>query len=158
MAFLMSYDDKLKLDFMLEKPALILKETFYTSQAGFAFLPNYFMFDLIDEVIERLLTTGTFQFLWKNYYHQLKVQVSFSSEELKNLDSSRNKLTIDDLEYGFVIWMISIAVAVGAFLLEVLLLQFLKKILWFWNKLMQKFLGNVLVSINVRNLINIRRY
>jgi hypothetical protein len=70
----------------------------------------------------------------------------------KHLVLSQKQLDIDDLEYGFVIWLIACAVSISAFLIEILVFAARKIV----KKCFKNLLGNILFLINVRNLINLR--
>jgi hypothetical protein len=148
---------KEELDYLLERPGLLLKEVMHTLQEGIALSNNFFMFDLIDEVIESLQTTGTLQFMKNNHEYQRKVQIVFRMSKHKNFAASQKQLTINDLEYGFVIWLIACAVSIGAFLMEILGFAALKIINWI-KRCLKNLLGYILFLIIVKNLINLRRY
>jgi hypothetical protein len=75
----------------------------------------------------------------------------------KNFAASQKQLTINDLEYGFVIWLIACAVSIGAFLMEILVFAALKIINWI-KRCLKNLLGYILFLIIVKNLINLRRY
>ena len=119
--------------FMNEQPnfkGIQLKEILFSNTAGISMRMSTFLFHLTEEVVGDLITAGIPQHLRKLYEEILYPPVY---EEL----AGPQVLRIEDLRYGFIIWLISCALAVVGFLNELFIKHFLKKVK-FW---MQEVLG-----------------
>ena len=84
---------------------------FFVSQIGFFFLPNNVFLHIIDKETQRLTSAGIMNHLL-NLVYKDKRSFTFRKEW--------KVLTIENLQFGFVIWLCSCAVAVSFFILEVM--------------------------------------
>ena len=96
---------------------------------------NSFLYKTLNEILEKLIPAGIPQYLIK--YHEVNLYGSF----VPTVVGGPNVLTIEDLTYGFVLWLGACGVSVAAFLIEILCLFvtiWLKKFIRLWT--LQKFL------------------
>lgn len=84
-----------------------------TRQIGFGMDRNYYFYSLIEETLQQLIPTGIVKHL--NDYHQWVLYERYDSE--KNVGPK--VLTMTDLEFGFVLWLIACLMCIAGFLLEV---------------------------------------
>lgn len=107
LAFLTPKTSKKDLDMNLNSPGLELKEILFKSQSSLMFVNNLFLFDLIQDVIENLVETGTLQHLkelnsWYDYFTRLKSIAPRGPQVLSMMD----------LDYGFIIWLVACGLCV----------------------------------------------
>jgi len=84
---------------------------FYVSQIGFFFFPNNFFLNIIDIETQRLTSVGIM-----NYLVNLVYKDKYPFESIKEW----KVLTMEKLQFGFVIWLCSCAVTVVIFVTEVM--------------------------------------
>lgn len=135
--------------FMNEKPnfkGTQLKEILFSNTAGISMRMSTFLFHLTEEVVGDLITAGIPQHLRKFYEEMLYPPVY---EEL----AEPQVLRIEDLRYGFTIWLISCGFAVAGFIYELINQHFLRKVK-FW---MQEVLGLFLFMKLLRNYLKVVR-
>jgi hypothetical protein len=95
---------------------LFLDKPFITMPVAMVTFPNHFMFQVINEVMEKIIPAGIPQYWyslqkWERY---IKTRVKIRSlEELKSL-------SLDDDGFGFVIWLVACGVSSAVFLVEML--------------------------------------
>jgi len=78
-------------------------------------LRNSFLYDTINNIMEKTVPAGIPQYLIK--YHEFNMFKVF----VPSASSPVRVLTIQDLEYGFVIWLGACGISIIGFLLEVML-------------------------------------
>lgn len=125
-----------------------LKEIFMDQPLGISMQSTHFLFNIFDEVVAHLISGGIQQKLYENHS---KVQIEkFSKNSTKFDEEILNAFTIDDLSYGFVIWLISCGIAVWIFIAE--LFMKLMKLLRFE---IENFVGIIFMMIFIQeHLIN----
>jgi hypothetical protein len=126
-----------------------LKEILFTDTAGLVMRRNQFLYWLTEETLRDLITGGIPQQLVK-FYEDINYP-------LKKEDPADPKvLSIDDLHYGFVIWIVASYITLIAFIAEFLMNFFIVKL---WNgvkKNLQKLLGIIFVMKWLRDYL--RKY
>ncbi|KAL7012205.1 hypothetical protein ACKWTF_014687 [Chironomus riparius] len=91
----------------------VLKQTLLTYQNGIAMLKNNFLFKQTEEVVQRFIEMGIMQHLYE--YH-----VWVCNRPVIAIDENKPKiLTMDDLEFGFTIWIAVICASILGFLFEI---------------------------------------
>jgi hypothetical protein len=88
---------------------------------GIGLFKNSFIFDLFDEVVQRLTTTGVLQWMCK-YYKEYFFPLYEASPQGPEV------LTVQGLMFGFVVWLIAVAISFLIFMIEM------------FNKTVKKFL------------------
>jgi hypothetical protein len=96
-------------------PRKISPEMFTEVSYSFGVHKNCILYDLLRDVMERIIPAGIPQHLWK--YEQNYKRQGLKSEAVMD---SRRILSLADLEYGFVLWLIAISVSTAVFLIEFL--------------------------------------
>jgi hypothetical protein len=89
----------------------MFKEVSYS----FGLHKNCILYDLLRDVMERIIPAGIPQYLWE--YEQNYRRKGLKTEAVMD---NRRILTLADLEYGFVLWSIAIGISTAVFLAEVL--------------------------------------
>lgn len=84
---------------------------------SYAVRHNSFLYPILNEVVDKLLTTGIAQHLYKNY-----VKTILFEEEKKQL----KVLTLSDLSFGFTLWGVACGISALAFLIEFSWVRFKK--------------------------------
>ena len=87
-------------------------------QSGFLFNANNFFFHIVDETIQRLVSCGIMNHL---------IHKSFPLEFKFIVEKSASVLSVEDLDFGFIIWLGCCAVCAVCFILEILIWIFCKK-------------------------------
>jgi hypothetical protein len=93
-------------------------ENFQVSQIGFFFFPNNFFLNIIDIETQRLTSAGIMSHLLNLVFKDKYSNVSIKEWKV---------LTLENLRFGFVIWLWSCAVAVVAFLVEGMIWMAIKR-------------------------------
>jgi hypothetical protein len=114
LAFFMTENAELK--------GILLKENLFTSTSGFITRRNSFLFHSVNEALQELISGGIPQHIYKFYMEKFYPEIEEEAKEPQ-------KLTIDDLRYGFTIWLASFPITVLAFFLEFFYKHFTVKIL-----------------------------
>lgn len=130
-----------KKDFRILKTTLkhapkLLKQETYTYMFGIGVYKHNFMFKLTYEVMEKLIQTGIHRYFMKyimDYYFYDRIE-----------ERGPQVFSIDDLHFGFVIWLAACGVAVGAFGCEVL---------WYY---LNKWIRALMVKIVMLKLLILR--
>lgn len=91
--------------------SLKMKESLLTLNIGLGFNANNFLYSLTNEVIEKIFPMGIIQ-------HWLEASIPSSYDLFRNKKSPK-VLKIDDLSFGFVLWLTACAVSSLCFLVEV---------------------------------------
>ena len=90
----------------------ILKQTLLTYQNGISMLRNHFLFEATEEVVQRLIPMGIIQ-------HSFELHTWISLRPVIEVEGSEpNVLTMDDLEFGFVIYLATCGLSILGFLYE----------------------------------------
>lgn len=76
-------------------------------------LRNSFIYEILNEVLEKTLPSGIPQHLIKFHY-----SIIFQKYE-PVVDNSPKVLTLDDLGFGFVLWLGACAISIVGFILEI---------------------------------------
>jgi hypothetical protein len=121
---------------MLPFPAFQLKEILFSSQSCFMFPKNFFMLDLVDDAVQQLLSTGMIQHLKENNERLNRPK----RQDPKGLQV----LSVEDLKYGFIIWLVTCGVSLAAFLTEILV-----KFIW---EVLKKFCGIMVILIGLKGM------
>lgn len=91
-----------------------LQEEFLTIQIGLALPNNHFMYELLEESIRLLMPSGVLRHD-RDFY---KSSVCYKT--INEIFIKRPKiLSINDLEFGFVIWLVACGFSITAFVIEV---------------------------------------
>jgi hypothetical protein len=94
-----------------ETRGIFMREVLITFQNGYAFNRNNFMFQLADEVVRDLIPTGIID---QSYAYHKWFQTM--QEDPETRESAL--LTMDDISFGFVIWLIACSVSLTVFISE----------------------------------------
>ena len=105
---------------------------------------NSFIYDILNQVLEKIIPAGIPQYLVK--YHESNMY----KEYVPIVDNSPRVLTVDDLEYGFVLWLGACGISVVGFLLEFIWFKLRKVLrimigLWLFLKVLKMRLRNVVL-------------
>lgn len=92
-------------------PPIKMKESLITLNIGFGFNANNFMYGLTEDVIEKLFPMGILQ-----HWTDFNVLNSDSNVKKKKVPKV---LKMDDLSFGFVLWLVACGVSCLCFLIEV---------------------------------------
>lgn len=87
----------------------ILKEDLYTEMCGLAFPRFHRLLNVFDQKFQRLVSGGIIDYHFKNYFELPKPPKKNAGPKV---------LTFDHLEAGFVIWLVSIIIAMTSFICE----------------------------------------
>lgn len=79
------------------------------SQIGFAFPKNNYFFKNIDKIMQQLLSTGVIEHLKARYFPKV---MKFKTKK------NWSVLTFENLEFGFVIWLMFCALCICGFFME----------------------------------------
>jgi hypothetical protein len=114
-----------------------LKERFIGMHFGISTAKNHFMFHLMNDVLDQLISGGIPQHL--NEFHKSMQLWRLKRKYIREVDDQKS-FTIDDLSYGFWIWLIASGISTAIFLVNV------SKGIWGILKFkMEKFIGLFLV-------------
>lgn len=103
----------------------VLNEVLFTALNGFFMIRNHFMSHMFFELVDRTITAGIPQHLYE--YHKwvmLKRQIQGSARRL--IDGPQ-VLTVPDLSFGFVLWLIACGISAIAFMFEMIMWPFFKR-------------------------------
>jgi hypothetical protein len=116
-----------------------LKEALFTDTVGFVMRRNHFLYWLTEETLRDLINGGIPQYIENFYLEWFNSQASI-------IDKNDPKiLSIDDLNYGFVIWSVAISITLIVFIAEFLMKYFVVKLCNGVKNKLQKFLGLIFV-------------
>lgn len=115
-----------------------LKETLFSDNVGLVMPPNQYLYWLIEETLQKIIPTGIPQHI-KNFH----LEVCYPPKDVEEVGPQ--VLTIDDLNYGFVIWIVAIFITLIAFFFEFLMDRIVIKILNGVKKYLRKVFGLILV-------------
>jgi hypothetical protein len=116
--------------------SLLLEETLMTKPIGLAIDKDHFMFDLIEDTLQRILAAGIPQH--SAVYHKWVLYRGISEEE----DSDPKPFTLDDVAIAFNLWFVTLGISTFVFVCEFLWVKL--KILSFH---MKELLGFVLFFV-----------
>ena len=108
----MQDDQDQKMSYYYKFSHVKVNERLFQVPVGLLFLKNNFLYYLYDEVIQGLTTAGISQQIWKIYKCD-KYPVDNGPISKEHL-----ALKLDDLSYGFIIWLVACGIATCVFLLE----------------------------------------
>lgn len=120
---------------ILKSAPKLIKQEIYSYMYGVGVFKHNFMYGLTNEVMEKLIQTGIHQYFCKylmEYYFYDRVQIKMPKV-----------FTVDDLRFGFVVWIIAVGIAIAVFVCE-LMFHFIKK--WIIHQLMNIFIFKLLSS------------
>lgn len=123
-----------------------LDETIYVSVEGFGFHQHSFYFRAFKKVIDRLIESGTMSYLAKKYYMKQRIFMKVENE-LK-------VLSLEDLSFGFNIWLGSCFTSALAFAVEKLMKRTKIKGIKF-TKIYPMELSNAELNEEPKNLTNV---
>jgi hypothetical protein len=94
---------------------IILNQRFFVTSVGLATSNNHFIFPLADDVMQNLISAGIPQ-------HLEKFHIDSILHPYQDDDDAKEPivLSIDDLNFGFIIWLVTSGVSVAAFIFEIL--------------------------------------
>jgi hypothetical protein len=95
-----------------------LKEDLYSFITGFTILHFHFLFELADETVQFMLSGGILQHSFEMDDYSMNKDVFEDAKHFLCSNGKSKVLTMDDLSYGFTLWMISCMVTLIVFLLE----------------------------------------
>jgi len=90
---------------------LRLSDNFRTSTSGFGFYGGNFFFPIVDKAVQQLTDTGIV-----NNWVKTVLQTKIKMEKVKNA----KVLLVNDLSFGFVIWLVSCGISVVIFACEMI--------------------------------------
>jgi hypothetical protein len=97
-----------------------------------ALTKNHFFYFLLDKIVQDLSSTGIMQKFRRDVYSPDKV----------SLDRKKPKvLSTQDLEFGFVLWLIALIIPTSSFALEFLSYFFFRKIKFYFIRVVKNFIG-----------------
>jgi hypothetical protein len=88
-----------------------MKQSFLTSPLGVRFPRNHFLYKKYDEVMQRLLSAGIPRKLWNEFDHIKPVEKDKSEPKVLN---------VDDLSFGFIIWLFACGISSSIFISEII--------------------------------------
>lgn len=107
----MSYIDVKTLRVLMTPVPRILRERLIAPPEGLCVYRNNFAATLHVKIMDALITAGIPQ-------HWYKFTVEFELRSVPDPPREPKVFSIEDLKYGFIIWLVAISVSVGSFLLE----------------------------------------
>jgi hypothetical protein len=117
-AIFMITNDKTDQEYLKGTKQAILDEKLVTSQYGFGFRTNHFLFHLTDHVVQRLLATGIIQNMLEN-------QNEICERYLYEDNSEPQVFHLEDVAFEFVVWIVPFGFC---------LLVFAAELTWFHNQ------------------------
>jgi hypothetical protein len=117
-------------DFKISAPRL--EQNVFCTTLGMALTKNHFFYFLLDKIVQDLSSTGIMQKFRRDVYSPDKV----------SLDRKKPKvLSTQDLEFGFVLWLIALTIPTSCFALEFLSYFFFRKIKFYFVRVVKNFVG-----------------
>jgi hypothetical protein len=116
----------------------ILNERFIGTTVSIGIGRNNFLFHLVDGILSRLISVGIPQHL-KKFHTEVILRIKSRMAPIR--DGVKDSFTLEDLDYGFVIWLIASAISIFVFFFE-LLLTFVKYLI----SSVRNFVGLIFVS------------
>ena len=95
-----------------------LKEDLYSFITGFMLFHFHFLYELTDETVQALITGGVIQHSFEMEEFSMNHEVYAASMNINFLKQKPKVLTVDDLSYGFTLWLLSLMTTLIVFLLE----------------------------------------
>lgn len=135
--------------FMYQNPefkGIQLKETFFSSTAGISIERNSFLYNAINDALQWLITGGIAQFIFNFYIEDYFPEKPKPPKEPKIL-------AIDDLSYGFIIWLIASLITIFIFLVEIFVKYIWVKIIKWLKRGAGNLLGFFFIVNYVKNKI-----
>jgi len=122
LAFCIPNDELLSISKTCKCSPKILNQGLYSYQTGIGLLPNHFLYDLTEDVMQRFIPMGIIQ-----YMHEFHKWMNFRTD-INKPSNEPTVLTIDDVAFGFYICIGACGVSIIAFIVEILIFG-LKKII-----------------------------
>jgi hypothetical protein len=97
--------------FCFNETFILLEQVLLTSQEGFLFGQNHFIFQLTDKIVGELLPSGILQH--SRDYHWFFAESKETPEEL-----GPQVLRVTDLSFGFVLWLAACGISTAVFVVE----------------------------------------
>lgn len=130
------------------KLPILMEEIFVTFPVALKLRKNHYLFGIINEVMERIVPSGIPQFLhnfhrWNDF---LRIMIDPPQKQTE-------VLTMNDLGFGFVMWLVACAISTFGFIIEITMWPKIKR-LWiekweYYNKkIIEKINSNKLIEIN----------
>lgn len=101
----------------------VLKQPLFNIQVGIGLLPNHFLYDLTEDVVQKFISMGIIQNLY-NYYSWVLFHT-----EIRNTGTGPMVLSLDDVTFGFNIWIVMCCLSVIGFLIENLVFR-ISRVFW----------------------------
>ncbi|CAG9806528.1 unnamed protein product [Chironomus riparius] len=95
-----------------------LKEHLYSFITGFMLYHFHFLFELTDETVQALLTGGILQHSFEMEDFKANHEVHSMAMNIRSMTEKSKVMTMDDLSYGFTLWMFSCLITFIVFLVE----------------------------------------
>lgn len=92
----------------------ILKQSLLTYQNGISMLQNHFLFAATEEVVQRLIPMGIIQHSYE-FHNWICLRPIVEPDENDPI-----VLTMDELEFGFIMWLAVCGLAVVGFIVEII--------------------------------------
>jgi len=80
--------------------------------AGLGMTRNSFLWPIFDDVMKKLIPSGILQHLLELYGHFMYEKYDWSPEQLPRI------LTLDDLAFGFILWLTACGISIAGFVAE----------------------------------------
>lgn len=98
-----------------------------TTSIGVGVPRNHFLFHSLERTMQLIIPAGIPQYLWTFHYDTF-----FKIHKYKKIRKKVPKvLSVDDLSFGFVVWLFVCGIAVTCFLSEMVYFYFLKEFFGF---------------------------
>ncbi|CAG9806530.1 unnamed protein product [Chironomus riparius] len=95
-----------------------LKEDLYSFISGFMMFHFHFLFELTDVTVQALITGGIIQHSFAMEEFSMNHAIYAESITVLNTKQKPKVLTVDDLSYGFTLWLVALMITLIVFLLE----------------------------------------
>lgn len=91
---------------------IVLKQKLFTCQVGLAMAKNHYFFEVVQDIVEKFIPMGIMQYL-----NKLHIQANFK-QAIFDPKNNLKVLNVDDLAFGFYIWLGACLISVCGFFLE----------------------------------------
>ncbi|KAG5679805.1 hypothetical protein PVAND_009343 [Polypedilum vanderplanki] len=99
-------------------PWRLLNEIYGTFQFSFAFFPNNFLYQPLNDAMENLNSAGILQYLYRKLFFDSRYSPRYTKKFIE--ESEPQVFALSDLDFGFYVWLGTCAVAIFVFLIELL--------------------------------------
>lgn len=135
LAFSMTRDEKEWLDNQFKRSGIILSERLCGVPMTIRTFSNHFMFQLMEETVQWMLNGGIFNALFRRHNFDNSENRVENEERRLNLMNELKILSLDDLSFGFYIWLVASGICCLMFVGEILFCFIFKKIKKMFGKL-----------------------